>query len=89
MIREAPANRAALLIALSLVLGGATGNFIDRIRLGEVVDFLDVYSGRYHWPAFNLADVAIVVGVGILLVDMMRHPDTEAEPAEPGGVARR
>lgn len=54
-------------IALSLVLGGAIGNLIDRVVLGEVVDFLDFYIGVYHWPAFNIADSSIFVGVFILL----------------------
>lgn len=53
--------------ALVLVLGGAVGNIIDRVRLGVVVDFLDFYLGEYHWPAFNVADSAICVGVFILL----------------------
>jgi signal peptidase II len=51
-----------LLFGLSLILGGAVGNLIDRIRLKEVIDFLDVYMGSYHWPAFNVADSAITVG---------------------------
>jgi len=48
---------------LALVIGGALGNLIDRIRMGEVVDFLDVHVGTFHWPAFNVADSAISVGV--------------------------
>jgi len=55
-------------IALSLVLGGAIGNLIDRVRLGYVVDFIDVYVGASHWPAFNFADSAIVIGAVLLLV---------------------
>jgi signal peptidase II len=55
-------------VALGLIAGGAAGNLIDRIRLGSVIDFLDIYIGRHHWPAFNLADSAITVGVGIFLV---------------------
>lgn len=51
-----------LLFGLSLILGGAVGNLIDRIRLKEVIDFIDVYMGSYHWPAFNVADSAITVG---------------------------
>jgi signal peptidase II len=51
-----------LTLGLSLIMGGAVGNLIDRFRYGEVIDFLDVYVGRYHWPAFNLADSAITVG---------------------------
>lgn len=50
-------------VSISLISGGAIGNLIDRIRLGEVVDFLDFYIGNYHWPAFNLADSAITVGI--------------------------
>ena len=49
-------------LGLSLILGGALGNLIDRLRLHEVIDFLDVYVGSYHWPAFNVADAAITVG---------------------------
>ncbi len=51
-----------------LVLGGAIGNLIDRIRLGYVVDFLDAYAGNWHWPAFNVADSAICVGLGFLAI---------------------
>lgn len=50
-------------VALSLIAGGAVGNLIDRVRFGFVIDFLDVYIGQYHWPAFNIADSAITVGV--------------------------
>lgn len=55
-------------MALGLVIGGALGNIIDRMRLGGVVDFLDLYYGEWRWPTFNMADVAITAGVGILLV---------------------
>jgi signal peptidase II len=51
-----------LLFGLSLILGGAIGNLIDRIRIREVIDFADIYIGSYHWPAFNIADSAITVG---------------------------
>ena len=54
--------------ALGFVIGGAIGNVIDRVRLGWVIDFLDVHGGGYHWPAFNLADAAISVGVVMLIV---------------------
>jgi len=53
-------------VALSLVLAGALGNLIDRLRLGEVIDFLDVYYGKWHWPAFNVADASVSVGVSLL-----------------------
>lgn len=58
--------------ALALILGGALGNVIDRLRFGYVVDFLDVYYQKWHWPAFNVADSAITVGVAILLVATLR-----------------
>jgi signal peptidase II len=57
---------------LSLVLGGAVGNLIDRIVYGSVIDFLDVYYKTWHWPAFNIADSAITVGICILLLDSIR-----------------
>ncbi len=56
---------------LGLVLGGAVGNLIDRARLGYVVDFLDVHWRRFHWPAFNVADIGITVGIGLLILDMI------------------
>lgn len=59
--------------ALSLVFAGALGNLVDRIRFGEVIDFLDVFWGRYHWPAFNVADSAITIGVTLLIIDMWRE----------------
>ena len=55
--------------ALGLIVGGALGNLLDRLRQGAVTDFLDFYIGSYHWPAFNLADVAIVCGAGLLLLE--------------------
>ncbi len=60
--------------AIGLVIGGAIGNSIDRLRFGAVVDFLDFHLMGYHWPAFNVADTAIVVGVGGLLVDGLFRP---------------
>ncbi|MDR2901992.1 MAG: signal peptidase II [Lactobacillales bacterium] len=53
--------------ALAMILGGAIGNIIDRLRFGSVVDFLDVYYLKYHWPAFNIADAAICVGVFLIV----------------------
>lgn len=58
-----------LATALGLVIGGALGNVIDRLVYGAVADFLDFHAGGYHWPSFNVADIAISVGVGMLLLD--------------------
>jgi signal peptidase II len=58
-----------LALALSLILGGAIGNLIDRLVYGYVIDFLDVYYQQWHWPAFNIADSAITVGVALLLLE--------------------
>lgn len=63
---------------LHLILGGAVGNLLDRFRLGYVVDFLDVYVGNHHWPAFNVADSAICIGIALLFLDMRKKPE-EAE----------
>ena len=59
--------------ALGLILGGAVGNLIDRLRVGMVIDFLDVHLSGYHWPAFNVADAAISIGVGLMLLRMVRE----------------
>lgn len=64
-----PANEKLTAAALSLVIGGAVGNLIDRIVNGYVVDFIDVFYQGHHWPAFNLADSAITGGVILLLID--------------------
>jgi signal peptidase II len=58
-----------LAVAIGLIIGGAAGNVVDRIRLGAVVDFLDFHIGTWHWPAFNLADSAICIGVAAMLLD--------------------
>ena len=60
-----------LRLSLSLILGGALGNLADRLRFGEVIDFLDFYVGTYHWPAFNIADSAISVGVALMAFEML------------------
>lgn len=71
---------------LHLILGGAIGNLVDRFRFGYVVDFLDVYlkfGGReHHWPAFNVADSAICIGIALLFLDMRRKPEEKTAPAE-------
>jgi len=64
-------------VALSLILGGAIGNLYDRVRLHYVVDFLEVHIWHYHWPDFNVADSAIVVGACLLLLEMLRPQKQE------------
>ncbi len=72
LLRTVPREDTVLFTALGLILGGALGNLVDRIRLGEVIDFLDFYIGQHHWPAFNVADIAISIGSVLLLVSVYR-----------------
>jgi signal peptidase II len=76
-LRSAVTDRV-LQTGLHLILGGAVGNLVDRFRFGFVVDFLDVYVGNHHWPAFNVADSAICIGIALLFLDMRKKPE-EAE----------
>ena len=77
MIRQHAAQRQEA-AAFALVLGGALGNVIDRVRFGMVVDFLDFHVDGRHWPAFNVADSAISVGVALLLWQQLTHKDPPA-----------
>jgi signal peptidase II len=70
---RSPAQDRLLQSALGLILGGALGNLYDRLTYGYVVDFLDVYLGRYRWPTFNVADAAICTGVFLLALEIIRH----------------
>lgn len=72
LIKKISDEKQLLTVCLSLILGGAVGNLIDRVRFGEVVDFLDFYLFSYHWPAFNVADSAITVGAIILVLEMVK-----------------
>lgn len=79
-LRRLPAGQHGLAAALALILGGALGNVWDRIMLGYVVDFIDLYYQQWHWPAFNIADSAITVGALLLIVDAMflsRKPESQ------------
>ena len=76
-LRSAVTDRV-LQTGLHLILGGAIGNLLDRFRFGYVVDFLDVYVGSKHWPAFNVADSAICIGIALLFLDMRKKPETES-----------
>jgi signal peptidase II len=71
MVRRLGASEAQVAVALMLVLGGAAGNLVDRIRLGYVIDFIDVYYRAWHWPTFNVADSAITLGAALLVLDAL------------------
>lgn len=70
-LRRNPHGQTLLAAALSLIMGGALGNVIDRVARGHVVDFVDFYVGGWHFAAFNVADMAISLGTGLLLLDML------------------
>jgi signal peptidase II len=72
MLRRLPARETGLITALAFILGGAIGNLIDRFAYGEVIDFLDFYWSVYHWPAFNVADSFISVGVVMIVYSLVR-----------------
>jgi signal peptidase II len=80
LIYKHPANRLFCL-GLALILGGALGNLYDRVVYGHVVDFLDFHAAGWHWPAFNVADSAITVGAGILIVESFFHKHSNETPA--------
>ena len=71
--RVVPRHDRPLLIALALVMGGAVGNLLDRILRGAVTDFVDFYYGTYHWHTFNIADTAISIGIGLMILGTFLH----------------
>jgi signal peptidase II len=84
---KSPQDERLTRIGLTFILGGALGNIIDRVRWGYVVDFVDVFYGDTHWPAFNVADTCICIGVGLLLLDSVKRRDASAELASDADVA--
>lgn len=83
--RRTPWTDTPAHLGLALILGGAVGNLADRIRLGYVTDFLDVFLQDHHWPAFNVADACICVGVSLLVLSLVltrREPTHDALPPE-------
>lgn len=86
LLRTVKENDNLQICALSMIFGGAIGNYIDRLRFGYVIDFLDFYYKKYSWPAFNVADMAIVSGVSLLIFLMFvverNRKDQPAESAE-------
>jgi signal peptidase II len=77
LILRNPAKRL-LCLGLALILGGALGNLIDRVRFGHVVDFLDFHALGWHWPAFNVADSGITIGAVLLILDGFAHHEKRA-----------
>jgi signal peptidase II len=83
-VRRLPAGEKTVLIALSLIMGGALGNLLDRTRLGYVIDFIEWYAGAWHWPTFNVADSAISSGIVLLVLNSLldlvkrRHKPNES-----------
>jgi signal peptidase II len=71
-------ERRMLCAGLALILGGALGNLVDRLRFGQVVDFLDFHAAGWHWPAFNVADSAITIGAVLLILDGLRRHEKRA-----------
>ena len=80
---QTPVQQRVTAFGLALVLGGAIGNLVDRVRFGIVVDFLDVYVHDLHWPAFNVADSAISVGVVLIAVRMLLQKDPGGQRVKP------
>ncbi|MBT8349747.1 MAG: signal peptidase II [Deltaproteobacteria bacterium] len=69
--KQTPKTHPWLASAFAMIFGGAIGNLIDRIRFGKVVDFLDFYLGNLHWPAFNIADSAISIGITVFVIHLL------------------
>lgn len=78
--KTTPGRDKWITTALSLIFGGAIGNLIDRVRFGKVIDFLDVYAQNLHWPAFNVADSAITIGITIFIIQMI-FKNTDKQPS--------
>ena len=83
-LRQTRIEEIFLVLALALILAGAVGNLIDRIRFGEVIDFLDVYIGAHHWPAFNIADASITTGASVLVMFLLGKRKEKIVEEKPG-----
>lgn len=83
VVRKLRDDQVLNTVSLALIFSGALGNLIDRVRLGEVIDFLDVHWQGHHWPAFNVADSAICVGVFLLAIEMFLEERREKRAARP------
>lgn len=82
-----PLSNRLLLWSLSLLAAGITGNLIDRLRMGSVIDFIEVYYRSYHWPVFNVADTAITIGAALMAIELFVGPHPASQPRiEPIGL---
>lgn len=82
IVRGAKEEERPLFAGLGCILGGAAGNLVDRIRLREVIDFLDFHYAGWHWPAFNVADMAICAGAAVTALYMLKPQQRESAPAK-------
>lgn len=80
-MRRLPATNRILNVAYALVIGGAFGNLYDRLVYGYVIDFIDLFIGEYHWPAFNIADTAICIGAGLIILDSFINKEESQQQA--------
>lgn len=85
--RLASHHQRLLLVSLSLIVGGAVGNLLDRVASGGVTDFVDVYVGVHHWPAFNVADSAITIGIVLMAVESLLPRRAGRDSGSPAGEA--
>jgi signal peptidase II len=81
-LARTPASNRLLLWSLALLAAGISGNLIDRIRMGRVIDFIEVYYRDFHWPVFNVADSAITIGAALMAIELFLAPQ-EKEVVEP------
>ena len=79
-MRRTPASNTLLLWSLSLLAAGISGNLIDRVRLGRVIDFILLYYKDYQWPVFNIADTAITIGAALMAIELFLTPQAERPP---------
>ena len=79
---KTPKQDKLISISFALILSGAVGNLIDRVMFGYVIDFLDFYVGNKHWPAFNIADSAIFVGAGLMIIDAFKNDNGKSEAGD-------
>ena len=75
-------DEKTLALSFSLILSGAIGNLIDRLRYGEVIDFLDFYLSSTHWPTFNVADSAICIGIGLMALELLKRDHKEGTKSQ-------